>query len=269
MEDTKILYVAQEIEPFVPGSEISTICRMLPQRIQEKHKEARLFMPKFGHINERRNQLHEVIRLSGVNIVIDDVDHPLIIKVASLPSAHMQVYFIDNDDLFMRKGIAGDKDTEFDDNDERMIFFTRGVLETVRKLRWVPDIIHCHGWFSSLVPFYVKKACNEDPFFKNAKIVTSVYGDVFHKSFDERFADRLKFDGLTEEDVAETRGKSFGYDDLIKFALKYSDAAIVGGANAKPELIEYAQNNTGKFLPLQSDETLIEAYDNFYGEVLK
>ena len=180
MEDVKILYIAQEIMPYVPESEMSAICRKLPQAVQEKQKDVRLFMPKFGSINERRNQLHEVIRLSGQNIAIDDTDHPLIIKVASVPAARMQVYFIDNEDLFTRKGITADADgNEFEDNDERAIFFARGVLETVRKLRWTPDIIHCHGWFSSFIPFYVKKACNEDPFFKNAKIVTSLYNDSF------------------------------------------------------------------------------------------
>jgi starch synthase len=188
----KILFISQEITPYLPETEIADIGRKLPQAIQEKGREIRTFMPRYGCVNERRNQLHEVIRLSGMNLIIDDTDHPLIIKVASIQSARMQVYFIDNEDYFSRKSIfKNDDGTEFEDNDERCIFFARGVLETVKKLRWAPDIVHCHGWICSLIPLYIKKAYNDDPFFKNSKIVFSLYDNCFETPFKESFKDNL------------------------------------------------------------------------------
>lgn len=270
MEDVKILYIAQEITPYVPESEISTLCRKLPQVIQEKQKDVRLFMPRFGHINERRNQLHEVIRLSGQNIAIDDTDHPLIIKVASVPAARMQVYFIDNDDLFARKGIlAGADGNEFEDNDERLIFFARGVLETVRKLRWTPDVIHCHGWFSSLIPFYVKKACQDDPFFKDAKIVTSLYNDSFNSAFSNRFSEKIKFEGLDDADADALAGKELKCADLMKFAVDFSDGVIVAGAGVEPDVADYAKASGKAFMEVKDAENYVDEYDQFYNDILK
>ena len=159
MEKTRVLFVTQEILPYLEETAMAKIGRFLPQGIQERGKEIRTFMPRYGNINERRNQLHEVIRLSGMNLIIDDADHPLIIKVASIQQARMQIYFIDNEDYFQRKFTIADKNGKFfEDNDERTIFFARGVLETVKKLGWGPDIVHCHGWFTSLLPVYLKKA---------------------------------------------------------------------------------------------------------------
>ena len=171
----KVLFVSQEIFPYLESSTIGNIARHLPQGTQEKGKEIRTFMPRFGVVNERRNQLHEVIRLSGMNLIIDESDHPLIIKVASIQAARMQVYFIDNEEYFQRKHTTHDADNNFfQDNDDRTIFFCRGVLETVKKLGWAPDIIHCHGWMSSLIPLFVKTAYREDPIFRNARVVYSV-----------------------------------------------------------------------------------------------
>ena len=179
MKAKKILYITQEMVPYVSESQMSTVGRELPQRIQEGGREIRTFMPKWGNINERRNQLHEVIRLSGMNIAIDETDHPLIIKVASIQAARLQVYFIDNDDYFYKRLMRTDEDgTEYADNAERAIFYARGVLETVKKLRWVPDVIHCHGWISSIVPFYIKKAFREEPPFAETKVVYSAYEDT-------------------------------------------------------------------------------------------
>ena len=158
MKEAKVLFIAQEITPYLPESEIANICRNLPQGIQDRGHEIRTFMPKYGSINERRNQLHEVIRLSGMNLIIDDTDHPLIIKVASIQSARMQVYFIDNDDYFQRNADGVVDEDMRPDNDERSIFFVRGVMETVKKLRWTPDIIHCHCWITALTPLYIKKS---------------------------------------------------------------------------------------------------------------
>ena len=206
MEKMKILYISQEITPYLPESEMSEICRYLPQGVQERGREIRTFMPRYGCVNERRNQLHEVIRLSGMNLVINDTDHPLIIKVASIQAARMQVYFIDNEDYFQRKAVlTNDKGVEFPDNDERAIFFARGVLETVIKLRWVPDIIHCNGWLTSLVPLYIKKYYKDDPLFRNAKVVYSVYNDKFANPLANDFKDKLLFEGVTPEDVGDTQ----------------------------------------------------------------
>ena len=189
MSALKVLYISQEITPYLPSTVRADLCRQLP---------------KFGNINERRNQLHEVIRLSGMNICIDDTDHPLIIKVASIQQARMQVYFIDNEDFFQRKYDIADENGEFDDNEDRAIFFLRGVLETVKKLRWSPDVIHCHGWISALAPIYIKRAYNNDPFFKDSRIVYSVYDDDFKKNFSAKFAEKLKINGISDEDVADT-----------------------------------------------------------------
>ena len=271
METTKILYIAQEITPYVAESEIASLCRSLPLAIQDKGKEIRLFMPKFGGINERRNQLHEVIRLSGLNIVIDDTDHPLIIKVASIPAAHMQVYFIDNDDYFVRKGISKDAASgeDFPDNVERLIFFIRGVMETVKKLRWAPDIIHCHGWMTSVVPLYVKTAYKDDTFFKNSKIVTSLYNEGFESPFSDKFGNNVLIDGVAKKDVKQVAGKSITCNELLKFALDYSDAAIQGSPELPAELLAYAQSKVQHFLGYQSSEDRVDAYNAFYDEILK
>lgn len=261
----KVLYITSEITPYLPESEISTISRFLPQGVQERGREIRTFMPKYGSINERRNQLHEVIRLSGMNLIIDDSDHPLIIKVASIQAARMQVYFIDNDDYFSRKSTVAEEDgTEFADNDERSIFFVRGVLETIKKLRWVPDIIHCHGWMSALAAIYVKRAFADDPSFRSSKIVYSIYNDDFKQPFPENFSDKLLLDGIEDTDVAEINNKSIGFTDLTKFALKFSDGIIQASETINNEVLEYAKNCGRPFLPFQGPETYIDAYNEFY-----
>ncbi len=235
MEKKKILFVSQEISPFSPKSEISTTSRRLPQAIQELGKEIRVFTPRFGTINERRHQLHEVIRLSGMNLIIDDNDHPLIIKVASIASARMQVYFIDNDEYFKRKNAyADDKGNYYEDNDERSMFFCRGVLETVKKLGWQPDVIHCHGWMTALMPLYVKKLYNKDPHFADTKVVYSFYEDGFNKNWDSRFPDKLKFDGFDSEIVDQLGDTS--YENIIRVITKYSDGISVASESLSPEM---------------------------------
>lgn len=268
METTKVLYIAQEITPYLPESEIANVCRFLPQAIQEKGKEIRTFMPRYGCVNERRNQLHEVIRLSGMNLIIDDSDHPLIIKVASIQSARMQVYFIDNDDFFQRKNTIADENGEYEDNEDRSIFFVRGVLETVKKLRWTPDIIHCHGWMSALIPLYVKKAFNTDPFFKNSKIVYSIYGDEFQKPFSERFGEKVKIDGVNDDDITPILNKSISFADLSKFAVDYSDAVIQGSSQINENIVEHTKQRGIPFLSYQSPENYVDTYNEFYDSVL-
>ena len=263
MSALKVLYISQEITPYLPSTVRADLCRQLPQSILEKGKEVRIFMPKFGNINERRNQLHEVIRLSGMNICIDDTDHPLIIKVASIQQARMQVYFIDNEDFFQRKYDIADENGEFDDNEDRAIFFLRGVLETVKKLRWSPDVIHCHGWISALAPIYIKRAYNNDPFFKDSRIVYSVYDDDFKKNFSAKFAEKLKINGISDEDVADIKDKEVSFADLTRFALKYSDGAVQGSENINPDLIADLQNMGDRFVPYQG-ENYVEPIDALY-----
>ena len=267
MENTKVLFISQEITPYLPESKMSLIGRHLPQGIQERGREIRTFMPKFGSINERRNQLHEVIRLSGMNLIINDTDHPLIIKVASIQAARMQVYFIDNEDYFHRKSTLQDENGNyFEDNDERAIFFARGVLETVKKLRWAPDIIHCHGWFTGLVPLYIKKAYNEDPLFANSKIVYSVYDDEFDKPLKKEFKDKLLYENITKNDVKILKDPN--YVNLSKLAIEMSDATIIGSEAINPELSSFIKDSEKPYLDYQSEEEYVDAYSNFYDKIL-
>jgi starch synthase len=269
MKPTKVLFISQEIFPYLPESEIATICRDLPQGIQEKGKEIRTFMPRYGNINERRNQLHEVIRLSGMNMIIDDNDYPLIIKVASIQSARMQIYFIDNDDFFQRKNtIADDNGVEFEDNDDRSIFFVRGVIETVRKLRWVPDVVHCHGWITSLAPLYIKRAFADDPCFRDSKVVFSSYDNGFKRPFRSYFAKKLMLDGIQESDLTDLEG-DIDHASLSKLAFRYSDGIIQGSPEMDPKVREAAEASGKPFLSYQSPETYIDAFDDFYNQILE
>ena len=268
MEKKKILFISSEITPYLPETEMSVKARYLPQGIQERGREIRTFMPRYGCVNERRNQLHEVIRLSGMNLVIDDADHPLIIKVASIQSARMQVYFIDNEDYFHRKRVLTDKDgSEFPDNDEKAIFFARGVLETVIKLRWAPDLIHCHGWLTSLVPLYIQKYYHDDPLFSNSKVLYSIYNDVFKTTLDPRFPEKVLLDGITAKDVELIQEPNFV--NLSKMAVRYADAVIQGSEKINPEILDFVQSSDKLFLGHQSEETYIEAYNDFYNKIFQ
>ncbi len=268
MENTKVLYVSQEITPYLPETEMSVISRYLPQGIQEKGWEIRTFMPRFGNINERRNQLHEVIRLSGMNLIIDDTDHPLIIKVASIQAARMQVYFIDNEDYFHRKNTVKDPKGNFhEDNDERMIFFARGVLETVKKLRWSPDIVHCHGWFTGLLPMYLKKSYSDEPLFTNSKVIFSAYDTSLNQGFSEDFAKKLRFEGINEEDMAKLQDPTF--ENLTKTAFSYSDGIIRGSEHLPPHVEKQINDSDIPVLDYQDQEKYIDAYSVFYEKILK
>ncbi len=269
MDAKRILFITTEISPYLPESEISIIGRNLPQGIQELGREIRTFMPKFGNINERRNQLHEVIRLSGMNLIIDDTDHPLIIKVASIQAARMQIYFIDNDDFFQRKYTTTDANGfEFEDNDERSIFYVRGVLETVKKLRWVPDLIHCHGWMTALAPLFIKKAYSDDPCFRNSKVVYSVYDDDFKNPFKNTFPKKLIMDGITKKDIDLFKGE-VDFLTLNKLAIQYADGVIQNSPDINPDILEDITGRTDKpFLAYQPKETYISAYNEFYDQIL-
>ena len=260
--------MSQEIAPFLPKNELSEISRNLPQGIHEKGKEIRVFMPKYGSINERRHQLHEVIRLSGMNLVVNDTDHPLIIKVASIPTARMQVYFIDNEDYFHRKQVLKDKNGKFfKDNDERSIFFCRGVLETVRKLGWAPDVIHCHGWFTSLLPLYVKKFYNEDPHFADTKVVFSAYENDFVGAYDAELVNKLKFDGFSVEDVAEVADPTV--ENLHKLAFRYSDGLVEGSENLAPGISAALKASEKATLAYCNPALCVKEYSDFYDTILE
>lgn len=269
MSKIKVLYVSQEITPYVPESEMSTLGRFLPQRMMEKGMEIRTFMPRFGKINTRRHQLHEVIRLSGMNLVVNDVDHPLIIKVASIQPARMQVYFIDNEEYFQRKAFLTDEIGEaFPDNDERSIFFVKGVLETVKKLGWSPDIIHCHGWMTSLLPIYLKTTYKDDPLFNESKIVYSAFSDIPNGDLDKDLKAKLKFDNIGDEYLKHLDTISF--DGLHKTALDLSDAIVVGDEAISLEVRDHIDS---KDVPTLVNEFEPEEYgdpfENLYQQIIE
>lgn len=267
MEKKKVLFVSQEITPYLPETEISKISRELPQGIQERGKEIRTFMPRYGCVNERRNQLHEVIRLTGMNLIIDDTDHPLIIKVASIQSARMQIYFIDNEDYFQRKATLKNADGQFfEDNDERAMFFARGVLETVQKLRWSPDIIHCHGWFTSFVPLYVKRTFRDNPLFSNSKVVTSIYDNEFDAPLNPQLKKKLIYDSISESDVAGVSEPN--YENLMRLAIDFSDGVIIGSEKVNEKVAAYAESTRKPMLGYQPAETYMDAFNEFYDSLL-
>ena len=263
----RVLFVNSEITPYLPETDIAKIGRYLPQGIQERKKEIRSFMPRYGCINERKNQLHEVIRLSGMNIIVNDVDRPLVIKVASISAARMQVYFIDNEDYFHRKNVYCDDDGNFfADNWERAIFFARGVLETVKKLRWAPDVIHCQGWISHILPIYLKKAYIDDPIFSNSKVVLSLYNDTPATDFPAEFKEKILFGGVTEKDV-EVLAQPNGIN-LAKLAASWSDGIIVGSEGVDEEILKFCKESGLPMLDFNAEAfengSYIEDYNSFY-----
>lgn len=264
----KVLFIHQEITPYLKETPMSLIGRYLPQGIQEKGKEIRIFMPRFGNINERRNQLHEVIRLSGMNMIINDTDHPLIIKVASIQKARIQIYFIDNDDFFTkRKTTIYDKDGNlFKDNDDRTVFFSRGVIETLKKLNWPPDIIHCHGWMTSLVPLYIKRAFKDNPLFSDSKVIYSLYDDDFEGAFRNGFDKKLKMPGIIAKEIKSL--KKPVYANIQKSALDFSDGIVIASPNVNPEVEKYARTLNKPILEYQGEENYVDAYNEFYDKIM-
>ncbi len=265
MKAKKILFITTEIAPFVAENSYSLKGRMLPQSIQECGHEIRTFSPKWGTINERRNQLHEVIRLSGMNLIIDDTDHPLIIKVASLASAKMQIYFIDNDDYFMKRGILTDKEgVEYPDNGERAIFYARGVLETVKKLRWVPDVIHCYGWAAALAPFYIKQAYGDEPSFRDVKVVMEVSSKEFQQDLGVENAKFVEYKTAHYDDIKDICATAYGHTELEKIGVKFSDGVIVENDDVDSSIIKYAKSLGRPVLAPVKGDNFKEAYSDFY-----
>ena len=265
MNNNKVLYISQEITPYLPAAEMAVLGQKIPQGIQESKFEVRTFMPKYGCINERRNQLHEVIRLSGMNLIIDDTDHPLIIKVATLQPARMQIYFIDNDDYFQHH-VATDLEIKQypEENDERIMFYVRGVVETVKKLRWEPSIVHCSGWISALAPIYLKRIYHEDPSFRSAKVAYALFDETFEGTLNERFFEKMKMDGFEAEDLDIINNGNVDYITLNKLAIKYADGIIQASPNVNEELIEFAKSLNKPFMEYPGEENYIDAYAQFY-----
>ena len=258
MAKKKILFINQEVSPYMADNELSLMGHELSRAMQDLGHEIRTFMPKWGAINERRGQLHEVQRLSGMNLIINDTDHPLIIKVASIPSSHVAVYFIDNDDYFSKRRQV------IDDDGERSVFFARGVLETIKKMRWIPDIIHCQGWMSASVPFYVKTAYADEPSFAEAKVVTSLFSPGQPVELSESFAQSVAFRDAKPEMLAPY-GKRFTLEELGKLAIDYSDGVVQAGKDVSATLLKHAADKNVPFLPYIED--FADAYEEFYEKI--
>ncbi|MGB0984529.1 MAG: glycogen/starch synthase [Saprospiraceae bacterium] len=267
MAKTKVLIVTQEMKPYTALSEISEVARRLPQHVQENGMEIRILMPKYGTINERRHRLHEVVRLSGMNIIVDNDDFPLIIKVASLPDARMQVYFLDNEDFFKRKSVFENAEGQpFEDNSDRMVFFCKGVLETVKKFGWAPDIIHCHGWMTSLIPFYVKTAYKTEPLFRDSKVVYSAYNNSLESSFKTDFLQKASINDLTASDLDAYQEE--GTIKLHAGATAHADAIVVGSESFEDDVLETFNNSKKPVLAYQSTDEPLGTYLEFYDGIL-
>ncbi|MEN8137218.1 MAG: glycogen/starch synthase [Bacteroidota bacterium] len=269
MKKRRILYVSSEVTPYLPENQISTMSLEAPKKMNELNNEVRIFMPRYGAINERRHQLHEVIRLSGMNLVVNDMDQPLIIKVASIPKERLQVYFIDNEEYFKRKAIVADeKGKLFEDNDERAIFFAKGVLETVKKLNWSPDVIHVSGWMASLLPMYVKTIYSDDPTFADSKIVTSAFNYGFSAELNSKLIDKIKFDGISDDRLNLIETPSL--DNLTKLAMSFSDGIVRAGDVLSEDINDFMEKSDLPVLPFHDVDVFAEPYNNFYhNEVLE
>ena len=262
MEDKRILYVSSEVVPYLAENEVSLQSYEMPKMINELGGQIRIFMPRYGNINERRHQLHEVIRLSGMNLVVNDMDMPLIIKVASIPKERIQVYFIDNDEYFKRKATFSDEEgVLYPDNDERAIFFAKGVVETVKKLNWVPDVIHVHGWMASLLPVYLKHYYKDEGIFAETKIISSVYEQGFEGELDSELLNKILFDNIEKEAVELIEKPR--YENLMKLSVMHSDAVVVGSEALSPTLTKFIESSNKPFLPFAAKDTIKEAYTSF------
>lgn len=269
MEKKKILFISQEMEPYTTGNLISTISNKLPLHLYDNNAELRLLMPRFGVVNERRHRLHEVVRLSGINIIIDESDHPLIIKVASLPSSRLQVYFLDNEDYFKRKFVfEGKEGKPFADNGERGVFFAKGALEIVKKFGWVPDVIHCHGWMSALVPFYLKTVYKDEPLFRDSKIVFSAYDSPdYEAKFAKNYKAKVAIDGLKDADLAKFMvGDKFS---LLKGGLEYADAFVKSGDAFSKEFLEQIEKSKKPMLEFTDPEGDYNQFVDFYDSLVE
>lgn len=263
MSKLRILYVASEINPFLQTSEVANFLQKLPQAMQERGMEIRILVPRFGLINERKNRLHEVVRLSGINISVGEEEKPLVIKVASIPNAKLQVYFIDNEDYFQRKSVFHDKQEKFyEDNDERAIFFCKGVIETVKKLGWAPDIVHCNDWMTSLIPMYLKTTYKNDPLFKETKTVFGIYSNGFSHTFGDDLLNKVKMVDIDDTILAPLKSKDF--TGFIKLGMEYADM-VIQGKDVSAELNQLIEDfSKDKKFEISIEEEQ-QAHEELYG----
>jgi len=263
MEDKRILYVSSEVVPYLAENEVSLMSYDIPKMINDQGGQIRIFMPRYGNVNERRHQLHEVIRLSGMNLVVNDVDMPLIIKVASIPKERIQVYFIDNDEYFKRKATFTDEEgVLFPDNDERAIFFAKGVVETVKKLNWVPDIIHVQGWMAAMLPIYMKHYYKDEALFADTKIVTSVFNQGFEGNLDLEMSKKVQFDGVPHSAIQELDTPSF--ENIMMASINHSDGVVIASESISPNLTKFIEASNKPLLPFAPKEKYAEAHTEFY-----
>ena len=266
MKGKKILYVSSEVIPYMPQTDIANMTYSLPKMVNENGGQTRIFIPKYGIINERRHQLHEVIRLSGINLIIDDMDMPLILKVASIPKERMQVYFIDSEDYFKNRLVECDKNGKlYKDNDERSIFFAKGIIETIKKLNWTPDLIHVHGWIASLLPLYLKNFYNNDPMFENTKVIVSIYDNQLKGKLDKKIINKLKFDDIDDKNLSILENPT--YDNLYKISLAFSDGVIFA-SDIKKNYIEMIKKAKIPVLECFSNIDFEKEYLDFYEKFL-
>ena len=266
MKGKKILYVSSEVIPYMPQTDIANMTYSLPNMVNENGGQPRIFIPKYGIINERRHQLHEVIRLSGINLIIDDMDMPLILKVASIPKERMQVYFIDSEDYFKNRLVECDKKGKlYKDNDERSIFFAKGIIETIKKLNWTPDLIHVHGWIASLLPLYLKNFYNNDPMFENTKVIVSIYDNQLKGKLDKKIINKLKFDDIDDKNLSILENPT--YDNLYRISLALSDGVIFA-SDIKKNYIEMIKKAKIPVLECFSNIDFEKEYLDFYEKFL-
>lgn len=270
MEKKKILIITQEMDPYISLTEAAKLAYSLPKHMQDSGMEIRVLMPKFGNINERRHRLHEVVRLSGINVIVNDEDYPLVIKVASLPGARLQVYFLDNEDFFKRKTVFEDENNNFyDDNSDRMIFFCRGAIETVRKFGWAPDIIHCMGWMTSLVPMYLKTTYKNDPLFTNSKVLYTVSKNSFNNKFGENFTQLIQIsDNITKKHLEYF--KDADNASLQIGGSEFADALVVESMPDE-KVYNYVKKSKKKLileLGETEDENTMSQFSSFYDNVM-
>jgi starch synthase len=264
MSKKRVLIITQEMKPYIDLTDISTIVSGLPVKLQEQNLEIRVLMPRYGVINERRHRLHEVVRLSGINVVVNDEDYPLVIKVASLPGARLQVYFLDNDDYYHRKEIFHDKNGKpFDDNAERMMFFTLGALDTVKKFGWAPDVIHCHGWLTGLMPMLLKTHYAGEPIFENSKVIYSAYQE---ESFEGAIIENFKEFVITNTGVSESDLAPFGNgteEEINIGGLRYADAITIGSEDISEPILKEFESRKVEKLPFTNNEDILIKYADF------
>ena len=266
-EKKRILIITNELTPYLEITDFASVLNSLAVNTFDAGMEIRVIMPRFGTINERRHRLHEVVRLSGINIVVDKEDHPLLIKVASLPNARLQVYLMDNEDFFKRKAVFRDeKGNFFDDNAERLIFFCKSALEIVKKFGWPPDVIHCHGWLTTLIPFFLKSAYKKEPVFASSQTIFTAQKDQFTEALPENFIKMITNSVAVKEKDLEAYNKCDNAA-LNKGAAKYADILIHGEDGLSKDLLSFKPGRHKQIVPFTEEwqthpEMLFELYQS-------